>query len=115
MTVFGHSGSGGGFLSGKQQVFPVDYEADVSQRLLEASSSNDIKSALDCINDPFIDVNFVGAVSLKVRTAEVTCHVESANAVRFEYQELKSDVTALFVAVHNGNLNLVRKLLVNSF
>ncbi|KAJ0704376.1 putative ankyrin repeat-containing domain-containing protein [Helianthus annuus] len=111
MTVFGHSGSGGGFLSGKQQVFPVDYEADVSQRLLEASSSNDIKSALDCINDPFIDVNFVGAVSLKVRTAEVICHVESANAVRFEYQELKSDVTALFVAVHNGNLNLVRKLL----
>ncbi|KAK1410045.1 hypothetical protein QVD17_36586 [Tagetes erecta] len=103
MTVFSHSG--------KQQVFPVDYEADVSQRLLEASSSNDLKSALDCLNDPFIDVNFIGAVSLKVRMAEVICHEELANAVRFEYQELKTDVNALFVAVHNGNLNLVRKLL----
>ncbi|KAK9061676.1 hypothetical protein SSX86_018859 [Deinandra increscens subsp. villosa] len=111
MTVFGHSGGGGGFLSGKQQVFPVDYEADVSQRLLEAASSGDLKSALDCINDPFVDVNFVGSVSLKVRTTEVICHEEAANTVRFEYQELKTDVSALFVAVHNGNLTLVRKLL----
>ncbi|KAI3520690.1 hypothetical protein L1887_10140 [Cichorium endivia] len=111
MMVFGHSGSGGGFLAGKQQVYPVDYEADVSQRLLEASSSNDLKSALDCINDPFIDVNFVSAVSLKVRMAEVLCRKESGNVVKFENRELKTDVTALFVAVHNGNLTLVRKLL----
>ncbi|XP_071708283.1 uncharacterized protein [Rutidosis leptorrhynchoides] len=109
--VFSHSGSGGGFLASKQQVFPVDYEADVSQRLLEASSSNDLESALDCINDPFIDVNFVGAVSLKLRTAELICCDESPHVVRFDYQEFKTDVTALFVAVHNGNLTLVRKLL----
>lgn len=107
--VFGHSG-GGGFLAGKQ-VVPVDYEADVSQRLLEASCSNDLKSALDCIDDPFVDVNFVGAVSLKVRKAEVLCCDETENVVRIEYAEFKTDATALFVAVHVGNVTLVRKLL----
>lgn len=110
--MFGHSGTGGGFLPAKLQVFPVDYEADVSQRLLEASSCSDLKSAFDCIDDPYLDVNFVGAVSLKVRMAEVHCRDESENVVRFEYQEVKTDVTALFVAVHTGNATLVRKLLV---
>uniref|UniRef100_A0A5B7BY47 Uncharacterized protein n=1 Tax=Davidia involucrata TaxID=16924 RepID=A0A5B7BY47_DAVIN len=110
MTVFGHSG-GGGFLTGKQ-VFPVDYEAEVSQRLLEASHCNDLKSAFECIADPFIDINFVGAVCLKVRRTEVLCRDESANEVRVEYEEFKSDVTALFLAVHVGNVTLVRKLLV---
>ncbi|KAI3716954.1 hypothetical protein L1987_68204 [Smallanthus sonchifolius] len=105
MMVFGHS------TTAKQQVFPVEYEADVSQRLLEATSSGDLKSAFDCIHDPYVDVNFVGAVSLKVRTAEVHCSDESENVVRFEHQEFKSDVTALFVAVHTGNVTLVRKLL----
>nr|XP_043633568.1 putative ankyrin repeat protein RF_0381 [Erigeron canadensis] len=106
MTVFGNSG--------KKQVFPavLDYETDVSQRLLEACSCNDLETMLDCINDPFVDVNFVGVVSVRMRMAEVICSDdESPNVVRFEYRELKSDVTALFVAVHNGNMTLVRKLL----
>ncbi|KAD3641144.1 hypothetical protein E3N88_30368 [Mikania micrantha] len=111
MMVFGHSTTGGGFLPAKQQIFPVDYEAEVSQRLLEASSSGDLKSAFDCIDDPYVDVNFVGAVSVKIRIAEVICIDESANVVRFEYQDFKSDVSALFVAVHTGNVKLVRKLL----
>ncbi|XP_052209817.1 uncharacterized protein LOC127813100 [Diospyros lotus] len=109
MTVFGNSG-GGGFLAGKQ-VVPVDYEAEVSQRLLEASHCNDLKSALECIDSPFLDVNFVGAVSLKLRKAEVVCRDESAHEVRFEYEEFKTDVTPLFLAVHAGNVTLVRKLL----
>lgn len=113
--MFSHSGTGGGFLTAKQQVFPVDYEADVSQRLLEASFSGDLKSAFDCIDDRYVDVNFIGAVSVKVRTAEVYCSDESENVVRFEYKEFKSDVTALFVAVHTGNVTLVRKLLVSNF
>lgn len=113
MTVFGHSGGGGGgFLAGKQ-VFPVDYEAEVSQRLLEASHSNDLKSASECIVDPFVDVNFVGAVCLKVKKAEVFSRDESPNEVRFEYEEFKADVTALFLAAHAGNVALVKKLLVN--
>ncbi|XAR51979.1 hypothetical protein NMG60_11006801 [Bertholletia excelsa] len=109
MTVFGHSG-GGGFLTGRQ-VFPVDCEAEVSQCLLEASRSNDLKSALDFIADPSVDVNFVGAVCLKVRKAEMLCRDESANEVRVEYEEFKTDVTALFLAVHTGNVTLVKKLL----
>lgn len=101
MTVF----------SGKQ-VFPVDCEAEVSQRLLEASLSGDLRSALECAADPFVDVNFVGAVCLKSRKTEVLLRDESASEVRVGYEEFKTDVTALFVAVHAGNAELVKKLLV---
>ncbi|KAI7730736.1 hypothetical protein M8C21_017481 [Ambrosia artemisiifolia] len=111
MMVFGHSSTVNTFLTSKQQIFPVDYEAEVSQRLLEACLSGDLISAFECIHDPYVDVNFVGAVSVKVRVAEVHCNDEMENVVRFEYKEFKSDVTALFVAVVTGNLNLVRKLL----
>ena len=101
MTVF----------SGKQ-VFPVDYEAEVSKRLLEASLSGDLKSAIDCIADPFVDVNFVDAVCLKSRKTELVLSDESASEVRVDYDEFKTDVTALFLAVHAGNVALVKKLLV---
>ncbi|XP_008231152.1 PREDICTED: ankyrin-3 [Prunus mume] len=100
MTVF----------SGKQ-VFPVDYEAEVSQRLLEASLSGDLKSALECIANPFVDVNFVGAVCLKTKKTEVLLRDESASEVRVDYEEFKTDVTALFLAVHAGSVALVKKLL----
>ncbi|KAJ9152758.1 hypothetical protein P3X46_026287 [Hevea brasiliensis] len=100
MTVF----------SGKQ-VVPVDYEAEVSQRLLEASLSGDLRSALECIADSFVDVNFVGAVTIKCRKSEVVLRDESPCDVRFDYEEFKTDVTALFIAVHVGNVALVKKLL----
>ncbi|KAK9117505.1 hypothetical protein Sjap_016452 [Stephania japonica] len=109
MTVFSHSG-GGGFLAGKQ-VFPVDCEAEVSQRLVEASHSGDLKSAFECIADPFVDVNFIAAVCLKARKTEILTHDESADEVRIEHEEFRTDVTALFLAAHAGNLLLVRKLL----
>ncbi|EXC31354.1 hypothetical protein L484_017635 [Morus notabilis] len=96
--------------SGKQ-VFPVDYEAEVSKLLLEASLSGDLKSALECIADPFVDVNFVDAVCLKTRKTEVVLGGESESEVRVDYEEFKTDVTALFVAVHTGNVSLVKKLL----
>ncbi|XP_041009559.1 ankyrin-3-like [Juglans microcarpa x Juglans regia] len=99
------------FFSAKQQVFPVDYEADVSQRLLEASLSGDLKSAIECIADPFVDVNFVGAVCFKSRKTELVLHDESPIEVRVDYEEFKTDVTALFLAVHAGNVDLVKKLL----
>ncbi|XP_010250790.1 PREDICTED: ankyrin-3 isoform X2 [Nelumbo nucifera] len=108
MTVFGHSG--GSFLAGKQ-VFPVDCQTEVSQRLVEASHIGDLNSALECIADPCVDVNFIGAVSLKSRKTEVLLHGESADEVRIEYEEFKTYVTPLFLAVHTGNLTLVRKLL----
>lgn len=111
MTVFGHSGSGGGGFRAARQVFPVDDEAEVSQRLVEASLDDDLKSALECIADPLVDVNYVGAVNLKIRKAEILLSEELPNEVRVELEELRTDVTALFLAVHNGNIALVRKLL----
>ncbi|XP_027101948.2 uncharacterized protein [Coffea arabica] len=110
MTVFGHSGGGGGFRGGRQ-VFPVADEAQVSQRLVQASLVDDLKSALECVSDPLVDVNYVGAVCLKLRKTEVVLGEQVANQVRVELEELRTDVTALFVAVHNGNVALVRKLL----
>ena len=61
---------------------------------------------------PFVDVNFIGTVSLKAKKTEVLLKDESPHEVRIEYEEFKTDVTALFLAAHNGNLALVRKLLV---
>lgn len=97
---------------GSRQVVPVDDEAEVSQRLLEACLYGDLRSALECIADPFVDVNFVGAVCLKTRKTEVVLREESASEVRVEYEDFKTDVTALFLAVHVGNVALVKKLLV---
>ncbi|THF94228.1 hypothetical protein TEA_008468 [Camellia sinensis var. sinensis] len=79
--------------------------AEVSQRLLEASHCNDLKSTLDCISDRFVDVNFVGIVCLKV------CRNELANEVRVEYEEFKTDVTVFFLAIHAGTMTFIRKLL----
>lgn len=112
MMVFGHSGTGGGGFRAGKQVFPVDYEAEVSRRLLEASLTNNLKLALQCIDDPFVDVNYVGDVCLKVRKTEVVLREDSPIEVRVDYEEFRTDVTALFLAVHNGNVALVRKLLV---
>lgn len=95
-----------------KQVFPADFQAQVSQRLIDATHNDDIKSALDCLTNPFVDVNFVGTVSLKAQKTEILLHDESPNEVRFEYEEFKTDVTALFLAAHVGNLTLLRKLLV---
>ncbi|KAH0860885.1 hypothetical protein HID58_089146 [Brassica napus] len=100
MTVF----------SGKQ-VVPVDYEAEVSQRLLDAILDGDIKTASVCVSDPLLDVNFVGAVSLKTRRSEVVLRDETASEIRVEYEEFKTDVTALFLAVSFGNVAFVKMLL----
>jgi hypothetical protein len=95
-----------------KQIFPVDYEAEVSHRLLEASHSADLPLAFHCISDPSVDVNFTGAVNLKTRTTELLLISESSSQVRVEFQEFVTDVTPLFLAVHAGNASLVRKLLV---
>ncbi|KAF3431079.1 hypothetical protein FNV43_RR25809 [Rhamnella rubrinervis] len=108
MIVFGNSNPG--YLAGKQ-VFPVDYEAEVSQRLVDAAHNNDLKSAYECIGNPFVDVNFVGTVSLKAKKTEIVLQGELAHQVRVEYEEFKTEVTALFLAAHSGNLTLVRRLL----
>ncbi|KAK9060180.1 hypothetical protein SSX86_020884 [Deinandra increscens subsp. villosa] len=116
MTVFnartaGEFAGGGGYLAAKQ-VFPVeDYQEKISQRLIEAAHSNDLKLAFECLADPFVDVNFVGTVCLNSKKTEIVLHNESSSEVRVEFEEFKTDVTALFLAAHGGNATLVRKLL----
>lgn len=115
MTLFnsGESTGGGGAYLTAKQVFPVeDYQAKISQRLIEAAHANDQKLALECLLDPFIDVNYVGTVCLNSKKAEMVLHDESPSEVRVEYEEFKTDVTALFLAAHAGNVTLVGKLLV---
>ncbi|KAE8723118.1 Detected protein of unknown function [Hibiscus syriacus] len=73
--------------SGSREVVPVDYEAEVYQRLLDASLSGDLRSAFECLSDPFVDVNFVGTVCLRMRKTDVVLREESAREVRFEYEE----------------------------
>ncbi|KAF2292861.1 hypothetical protein GH714_029432 [Hevea brasiliensis] len=104
MTVFGNSGAG-------KQVFPINYQAEVSQLLVDASHRDDFKLACECVSDPFVDVNFIGTVSLKAKRTEVLLRDELPHEVRVEYEEFKTDVTSLFLAAHAGNLTLVRKLL----
>ncbi|GAA0157728.1 scaffold/adaptor protein [Lithospermum erythrorhizon] len=115
MMVFSHTstigGGGGGFLTKSQQVFPIDYEAEVSQRLLEATLANDMKALTECVEDRFVDVNYVGAVRLRIKKVEVVLVEEERNEVREEVGEVMADVTPLFLAVHNGDVALVRKLL----
>ena len=94
-------------------VFPIDYEAEVSQRLVDAAHKDVKSSAYDeLIGDPFVDVNFIGTVSFECKKSEIVLRGELAHEVRVEYEEFKTHVTALFLAAHSGNLPLVKKLLV---
>lgn len=52
-----------------------------------------------------MDINFIGTVCLKARKTEVLLHEGSANEVKVEYDEFKTDVTTLFHAVHVGNVS----------
>lgn len=110
MTVYN---TGGSTRLAVKHVFPVEvYQEKISQQLIEAAHVNDLKSALECLKDPFIDVNFIGTVCLNSKKTEIVLHDESPSEVRVELEEFKTNVTALFVAAHVGNVSLVRKLLV---
>ncbi|KAI4384195.1 hypothetical protein MLD38_002380 [Melastoma candidum] len=94
-----------------QQVVPLDYQAEASQRLVDAVHASDADAAISCLRDPFVDVNHVGTVSLRSRRTEVVPRGEESHHVAVEYEEFRTDVTALFLAAHSGDLVLVRKLL----
>lgn len=99
---------------GTKQVFPVDCEADVSQRLVEASYSGDVGEVVECLADPYVDVNFAGVVRLREWRTDVVLREEMADEILFENEEIRTEVSALFLAAHNGKRDLVRKLLVTS-
>ncbi|CAJ1852408.1 unnamed protein product [Sphenostylis stenocarpa] len=106
MMVLANSGSGL-----RKQVFPVDYETEVSQRLVDAAHYGDTDAAFDCVANPSVDVNFFGTVSFKSKTTEIVLQDESPHRVSTAYEEFKTELTALFLAAHTGNLTLIRKLL----
>ncbi|KAG0462631.1 hypothetical protein HPP92_021107 [Vanilla planifolia] len=105
-------GSGGARVAGRQQqVHPVDYVAEVSQKLVDAAHRGDLAAAVDCLCNPVVDVNFTGAVRFKGRLAELVTREEAPSHVRFDCEEFITDVSPLFLAAHTGNLPLLRKLL----
>lgn len=111
MAVFSHStgrGCGGGGGSGGRGA------AAASQRLVEAAQRGDARAAAECLADPAVDVNHVGAVCLRGRRVEVALHEEAADEVRVEWEELRTDASALFLAAQAGDLPFVRILLVRS-
>ncbi|KAH7681116.1 26S proteasome regulatory complex subunit PSMD10 protein [Dioscorea alata] len=108
MTVFSVGGGGG---TAGRQVYPVDSEAEASQRLVEATHRGDARAVAELLMDTMVDVNYPGTVCLRGRRAEVALREESPDEVRIELEEFRTDVSALFLAAHSGNLPLVRKLL----
>lgn len=123
----GSAGEGGLYaIARKQQVFPVttthaaDYESQhqiISQRLVDAAHVNDLQLASELLSrhpSGVVDVNFIGTVCLKSRKTEVVLNGELASEVRFDFEEFRTDVTALFLAAQNGNLALAMKLLVSA-
>ncbi|KAI7981202.1 Acyl-CoA-binding domain-containing protein 6 [Camellia lanceoleosa] len=47
---------------------------------------------------------------LQIFNSRLSCRDELANEIRVEYEKFKTDVTALFLAIHTGTMTLVRKL-----
>ncbi|XP_061338684.1 uncharacterized protein LOC133285467 [Gastrolobium bilobum] len=106
MTVLVNCGAGF-----NKKVSPIEYETEASQRLVDAANYGDTDSAFACVANHFVDLNFVGTVSLKSKTTEIVLQDGLPHQVLFGYEEFKTEVTALFLAAHNGNLTLLRKLL----
>lgn len=98
----------------KKQVFPIDFETEMSQHLIDAVHHGDNETAMECVANRLVDVNFIGTVSLKSKTTEIVLQDESPHRVNSVYEEFKTEVTALFLAAHSGNLMLLRKLLVSN-
>jgi hypothetical protein len=96
----------------RKQVFPIDYETEMSQRLVDAVHHGETDIAIQYLLNPSVDVNFIGTVLLKSKTTEIVLQDELPHRVHSVYQEFKTEVTALFLAAHSGNFILIRKLLV---
>ncbi|CAL5203704.1 unnamed protein product [Lathyrus oleraceus] len=95
----------------RKQVFPIDFETEMSQLLVDAAHHGDTDTAMECVANSSVDVNFIGTVMLKSKTTEISLHDESPHRVNSVYQEFKTEVTPLFLAAHSGNLTLLRKLM----
>ncbi|KAL5216530.1 hypothetical protein ABZP36_007931 [Zizania latifolia] len=109
-------------IAGGRQVWPVaedhqpqeDAEA-VSQRLVEAVARGDAREAGELLASGRADVNYAGVVWLKARrVAEASLRDGAAAELRAAHEEIRADVSPLFLAAGNGDAALVRALLVSA-
>ncbi|KAG9149569.1 hypothetical protein Leryth_021511 [Lithospermum erythrorhizon] len=96
-----------------EHLLKLSYEppSKLGQRLVEAVHVEHVTLAIDLIKHPFVDVNFIGTVSLKAKKTEILLHDNCKTEVKVEYDDYKTEVSALFLAANNGNINLVKELL----
>ncbi|KAJ6829100.1 putative ankyrin-3 [Iris pallida] len=86
--------------------------ASPSQRLVEMAMAGEAEAVAELLaGGGGVDVNYVGAVSLRAKCTEEVCGEEAADEVRVEYRDLRTDVSALFAAAHSGHADVVRRLL----
>jgi len=97
----------------------VDEGSARSQRLVEAALRGDVEvvdASLrgdgDDDGEVGVDVNYIGAVTLRVKCTETVLREEMPDEVRIGYEEFRTDVSALFAAAHSGHVDVVRRLLV---
>ncbi|KAF8715166.1 hypothetical protein HU200_027721 [Digitaria exilis] len=107
-------------IAGGRQVWPVaeaeddaarDAEA-ASQRLVEAVARGDAREAGELLAAGRADVNYAGVVWLRARRiAEAEPREGAAAEARAVHEEIRADVSPLFLAAGNGDVALVRALL----
>jgi hypothetical protein len=108
-------------IAGGRQVWPVaedlaDADAEAaSQRLVEAVARGDAREAVELLASGRADVNYAGVVWLDARrVAEAALREDAAAELRASREEIRADVSPLFLAAGNGDVALVRALLVSS-
>ncbi|BAH92723.1 hypothetical protein OsI_16416 [Oryza sativa Indica Group] len=112
-------------IAGGRQVWPVaedhhrqlrdEAEAEAaSQRLVEAVARGDAREAGELLASGRADVNYAGVVWLKARrVAEAALRDGAAAELRAAHEEIRADVSPLFLAAGNGDAALVRALLAD--
>uniref|UniRef100_A0A0D9W6J3 Uncharacterized protein n=1 Tax=Leersia perrieri TaxID=77586 RepID=A0A0D9W6J3_9ORYZ len=116
-------------IAGGRQVWPVteehhhhhhhhsrqlrgDEAEAASQRLVEAVARGDAREAGELLASGRADVNYAGVVWLKARrVAEAALRDGAAAEIRADHEEIRADVSPLFLAAGNGDAALVRTLL----
>ncbi|CAL5016210.1 unnamed protein product [Urochloa decumbens] len=107
-------------IAGGRQVWPVAEAEDeaareaesASQRLVEAVARGDAREAGELLAAGRADVNYAGVVWLRARrVAEAEPREGAAVEARAVHEEIRADVSPLFLAAGNGDVALVRALL----
>ncbi|KAK3144411.1 hypothetical protein QOZ80_4AG0312730 [Eleusine coracana subsp. coracana] len=106
-------------IAGGRQVWPVAEDEEVareteaaSQRLVEAVARGDAREVGELLAAGRADVNYAGVVWLRARrVVEAEPREGAAAELRAVHEEIRADVSPLFLAAGNGDVALVRALL----